>query len=501
MWSRIRSDTGGDWMTTDLLADKEGQLAQTAGKVVPGRSTRGARWGWGGLAVVFLALGTAGGFWLTARGEHHAKNSERDRHSESSTVAKVQVARPERGGMERVTSQPGTIRAFEFAPLFSKVSGFVNTLNVDRGSRVKKGDLLAKIYDPERDVAVLQTQASLDHAKATVAQAQADILTAEASVSAAKAKQHEAKATHDQMTAKRDYRRKEYQRISDLVARGSVEEKLKDEQLDEYHSSEAALLSSEAGIETAAALLAEAQAKVEKAKADKKAAEAQVEVASANLQMAKVFVEYTKILSPYDGVVIYRGESVHPGSFVRAADEGGNQPLLTVAMVSKMRTIVPIPDREVPYCNVGDPATVTIDALGSRIFPGKISRVAESEDVNDRTMRAEIDLDNSDGLLRDGMFGRAFIVLEKLITNLAVPSSCLINRNGKGEGAVLVVKDGKVHRAKVHVGMDTGLLAEIVDGLSENDQVILQPDPSVAEGTDVEVVSVASPPKKVSGTE
>jgi HlyD family secretion protein len=165
-----------------------------------------------------------------------------------------------------------------------------------------------------------------------------------------------------------------------------------------------------------------------------------------------------------------------------------------------MRTIVPIPDREVPYCNVGDPATVSVDALGSRVFPGKVSRVAESEDINDRTMRAEIDLENPDGVLRDGMFGRAFIVLEKLITNLAVPSSCLIDRNGKGEGAVLVVRDGKVRRVKVHVGMDTGLHAEIVDGLGADAEVVVQPDPSVTDGTEVETESAPSAPKPGAGT-
>ena len=70
----------------------------------------------------------------------------------------MQVVKPERGGMERTTNQPGTVRAFEFAELFAKVSGFVKTLNVDRGSRVKKDELLAEIYDPERDVAVEQAR-------------------------------------------------------------------------------------------------------------------------------------------------------------------------------------------------------------------------------------------------------------------------------------------------------------------------------------------------------
>ena len=81
------------------------------------------------------------------------------------------------------------------------------------------------------------------------------------------------------------------------------------------------------------------------------------------------------------------------------------------------------------------------------------------------------------------MFGRADILLEKVVKNLTIPSSCLIDRNGKGDGAVMVVTDGKIHRASVKIGMDTGLRAEIVRGLANNAQVVLQPDPSIADGT------------------
>jgi HlyD family secretion protein len=489
-------------MTIDQIAVKDEPVAaqphENPGRV---RSPRGSGWGWLGLILVVLTLAGAGGLWFIAYGNPQAKEGEKANAAESrhgkNNLVKVQVIKPERGGMERVTSQPGTIRAFEFAPLYTKVSGFIKTLNVDRGSKVKKGDLLAEIYDPERDVAVVQAEASLEHSKAAVAQARANILTANASVQAAKAKQNEAKATLVQQIAKRDYRRKEYERISELVERKSVEERLKDEQLDEYHGAEAGVLAAQAGIETAAALLAEAEAKVEKAKADLKAAEAQVQVAEANLQMAKVFVQYTRIEAPYDGVVIFRGEAVHPGSFVRAADQGGgSEPLLTVAMTVKMRTIVPVPDRDVPYCHVGDPATVTLDAYAGRVFQGKVDRTAESETLNDRLMRVEIDLDNTDGILRDGMFGRADILLEKVVKNLTVPSSCLIDRDGKGDGAVMVVIGGKIKRANVKVGMDTGIRAEIVHGLGENDQVIVQPDPSMADGTPVQVEAVAQSDNK-----
>ena len=251
-----------------------------------------------------------------------------------------------------------------------------------------------------------------------------------------------------------------------------------------------------AGIATAAAQLDEAIAAVAKAKADLKAAEAGVKVGKANLDMAKVFVEYTKILSPYDGVVIQRGESVHPGTFVRSASEGNGVPLFTVAEDDKMRTIVLVPDRDVPYCKVGDPATVQIDALSGKIFKATVSRIAASEDLKDRTMRVEIDLDNADLALRDGMFGRAEILLEKLIKNLSIPSSCLVQRNGRGEGAVVVVKNGELHRVPVRVGLDDALRVEVISGLNEGDEVVLRPDASVPDGTKVRAEAAKTTPEK-----
>jgi RND family efflux transporter MFP subunit len=485
-------------MTTDTVAVKDEPVAsQPYQGPQPGHPPRRVAWAWPGLVLVVLAVGGIGGLLRTGSENQLPKADEKGGHAltghDNPDAVRVQVIKPERGGMERVTNQPGTIRAFEYALLYTKVSGFIKSLNVDRGSRVKKGQLLAEIDDPERDVAVIQASAGLEHAKATVAQAEASIMTAQATVLAARAKQTEARATLDKVLASRDYRKREFDRISELVERKSVEERLKDEERDQYLSAEAAVQSSRAGIETAAAFVSEADAKVAQARADKKAAEAQVQVADANLQMARVFVQYTRIESPYDGIVIYRGESIHPGSFVRAADQGASQePVLTVAMTARMRTIVPVPDRDVPFCHVGDPATVTLDAFPEHVYHGKVDRMSESETLNDRLMRVEIDLENPDGLLRDGMFGRADILLEKLIKNLTVPSSCLIDRNGKGEGAVIVVRDGKLHRAAVHVGMDTGLRAEIVDGITDHDQVVLQPDSSIAEGTAVETEPVSA---------
>jgi HlyD family secretion protein len=458
----------------------------------------GSRWVRIILVVMGLSAAGSGAAYFLAYMKGQDNKDVEKRHakggSESATgKPRVQVVTPERGGMERTTNQPGTVRAFEYAELFAKVSGFVKTLNVDRGSRVKKGDLLAEIYDPERDVAVEQAAAALEHAHAEVAQAQSSILTAQASVLAAKAQQNEAKAVLKQRNAERDYRKKQYIRFTELVRKGDIEERVADEQHDNYLSAEGAVDSAQAGIETAAAGFAEASAAVEKARADLKAAEAKVKVSEANLDMAKVFVQYTKILAPYEGVVTSRGDSVHPGTFIRSASEGMSVPMLTVARDDKMRTIVLVPDRDVPYCQVGDPATVQLDALAGRVFKARVSRIAESEDLKDRTMRIEIDIENPDRALRDGMFGRAEILLEKLIKNLSIPSSCLVQRNGKGEGAVFVVKDGELHRVPIRVGLDNGLRVEVTSGLNETDQVVLRPDASVPEGTKVQADAVKSP--------
>ncbi len=423
-------------------------------------ATRSA-WVWLGLVALALAVFGVGGYAYFTEQEHAQKRKSEhaaDGQAAADTVPTVKVVRPVKGGMARITSQPGTIRAHEYAELYTKVSGFIRELNVDRGSPVKQGQLLAVIYDPERDVAVLQAEASLDHAKAQVTQAEANIQTAQATILAAQSTTKEARALYDKAIAQRDYRKKEYDRIADLVVRRAAEKRLEDEEHDNYMSAEADVLAGEAGMETAAAKLVEAKAKLELAKADLKVAKAKVQLADADLKMANVFVEYTRMLSPYEGYVTFRGEGVHRGAFVRSATESGpHQPLLTVAYTKKMRTIVPIPDSQVPYVKVGNPATVTLDALAGREFPGSVSLISESEDLNDRTMRVEINLDNPDGFLRDGMFGRATIVLEKEIKNWTVPSSCLVDRNGKGEGAILVVKDGKIHKVNVHVGMDTGV--------------------------------------------
>ena len=118
----------------------------------------------------------------------------------------VMVVKPTKGGMERTTNQPGTIRAFEFANLYAKVSGYLKELKVDRGDRVKEGQLLTKVYDPELEVAVLQAEAALQRSQAAVKQTEARVRTAKVGVLAAEAKVKQANAIHEEAVAQRTYR-------------------------------------------------------------------------------------------------------------------------------------------------------------------------------------------------------------------------------------------------------------------------------------------------------
>ena len=155
---------------------------------------------------------------------------------------------------------------------------------------------------------------------------------------------------------------------------------------------------------------------------------------------------YTEIHSPYDGVITAR--NYFRGDFIQsAADQGQTLPILAVARTDKLRVVVMVPDRDVPFVDRGDPAYVHVDALPGREFEAVVSRYSESEDPGDRTMHTEVDLDNSDAKLQVGMYGGVRLVLQQPESEaLTLPASSLIERDGKGNGAVYVVRDGKINQ-------------------------------------------------------
>ena len=145
-----------------------------------------------------------------------------------------------------------------------------------------------------------------------------------------------------------------------------------------------------------------------------------------------------------------------------------------------------------PFVGVGNPAKVEIDALPGEEFQGKVSRMADAEDPETRTMRVEVDLPNSDGTLREGMYGSVTIRLNQGKKVFTVPSSCLVGNVNQGRGNVYVVENGMARSRAVTVGTDNGVATEILKGLGDQDEVVSRHSGALADGTPVEVVPAAS---------
>ena len=439
------------------------------------------------LAIAAVVALAAGGVYYATRHGKEAAPAGGVEHGDEDMPAgavPVDVVHPRRGGIERVTTQAGSVHAFEHASLYAKVSGYLKAQGVDIGDRVKRGQLLAEIDDPEVDKAVEQNVAALDHSRAKVKVAEAKVRSAGAARQASEALVKQMEAQVAAKVSNQDLQTKQLRRIAGLVASNAVEKKLEDEQQDRYDVAKADLGVARAEVISAQADVLSKAALVEEAEADLAESRADVEIAQANLARAKVMQDYTRITSPYDGVVTTR--SFHRGDFIRSASEGGSVPVLAVARTDLMRVVLPVPDLDVSFVDRGDKAVVQIDALRGRKFPGEVARFAEKEDPESRNMRTEVDLANPDGKLQEGMYGKVTVILQEASKDgVTIPSSGLINQSGSGEGSVYVIKDGKAHKVAVHVGNDNGVEAEVLSGLTPADRVITSYNGPLTEGTPV----------------
>jgi HlyD family secretion protein len=441
------------------------------------------------VTVVLICGGIAAGAYFASESERNAaavNASERvNRRSEGghtevegegqSSGTKVEISKPHRGGIERTTTQPGTVMSFESARLFSKVSGYLKEQSlhgesVDIGTPVKKGDLLAVIDMPELEKQVQRDEAEVEQAKAHIVQAEAHVESAKADFEATQALINEREADVEHAESTFSYRVKQYERIKKLVEDKSVEPRLLDEAEEHRDAAHAGRSSAKAAVVSAKAMSTAAKAKIDEAEADLEDAKAKLDVAKAALEKDRVFLAYTRIYSPYNGVVTFRG--FFPGEFINARDQGGTTPLLSVDRIDKMRVVLQVPDLDVPFVNAGDDAIVEIDALPGRKFKGHVARISNSEDPQTRTMRTEVDLINDKNLLRDGMYGKVTVFLEKASDALSVPSSALVGESESGKGSLYVVRGGKAHKVDVGIGADDGIHTEIVSGLNPDDDVV-----------------------------
>jgi RND family efflux transporter MFP subunit len=391
----------------------------------------------------------------------------------------VQVVRPQKGGLDRVSRQACTAEPAQQVDLFAGVAGRITHVGASLGDRVKAGQVLAEIDAPglalDREQAVagsLQAMALQQEARARLKAADADVDAAKGVIKQRQAEEASAKA----MVALRE---KQSTLLKEVVARGGAGQ-------DDVLKQEALLLAAKAAEQVAAVGVENAKADHEVRQRKLAEVEAAIETAKANLKAAEVAVRradlaltQTKVTSPIDGVVT---QAFHrTGEYVRPADAGA-RPLFVVIRADVIRVVTEVAQQDIARAELGLPVEVEFFALPDARFAGKISRTGFVIDPKTGTMRAEVSLPNPEGKLRPGMAGVATLQLGKGPADaLRLPKQAVVrvqrNQPGKSEwpDAVYVYRDGKARLTQVGVTNRDGDTVEIASGLTTDDQVVSDP--------------------------
>jgi len=136
-----------------------------------------------------------------------------------------------------------------------------------------------------------------------------------------------------------------------------------------------------------------------------------------------------------------------------------------------LRLVVPVPESAVPQLQLGSAVQVHVSAM-NRDFEGRVARFADALNDETRTMHTEIDVENSDGTLKEGMYAEAKIILKQQNDALTIPIQAL-ERNSSGGTVLIVDAEGRVEERQVKLGVESSDRVEILAGVAENDRVII----------------------------
>jgi len=321
---------------------------------------------------------------------------------------------------------PATTTAFEAANIFARATGYIVERDVDIGSRVKGGDMLALISAPELDHQIAQAQATLAQNAATLRQTEAN----------------------------RELAAHNWARDDPLVKQGWVTRQQGD--TDRLN------------------LAAQTQAASANAAAIK-AQQAQIQV----LQQQKA---YLRVVAPFDGVITQRNIDV--GSLVQADATSGTF-MFAMAHSNVMRIQLFVPQEAAQGVAPGIAAIVRVPEIPGHPFPGKVTRIADALDPATRTLLTEIDVPNPNGELSPGMYTTVELDIPRRTPSLIVPDASVVF---DAQGLyVFVVDNGVARQRKITETRDLGTEAEVSEGVNAGERVVLNPPVDLEDGAKVKI--------------
>jgi len=367
----------------------------------------------------------------------------------------VQVAAAQDQTIHREITVDAILYPRDQAAITPRISAPVRRFYVDRGSRVRAGQLLAELEN--RDLA----SAALDN-QGTYQQAEAD-----------------------------------YQSVAQKAQQGV---KLAKQQLDAaeklFHNRELLLQQGAASardVEDARIALTQTQNQYEIAQKqyDLKASEGQLASAKAKAEQAKAQLAYTSIVSPINGVVTDR--PVYPGEIAPSGS-----PILTVMDLSQVIARAHVSQQNASQLKVGDPATIS--APGVAPVPGKVSLVSPALDPNSTTVEVWVQAANPGEQLRPGASAQVMILAQTVLHAVVIPVAALLT-GADGMASVIVLDSAnKPHKQNVSLGIRDGDGVQVTQGLQPGERVVTvgafelaSEDPDVLEKTAIQVQSSKSP--------
>jgi RND family efflux transporter MFP subunit len=320
----------------------------------------------------------------------------------------VEVTRVGRGRVSQVLTVVGNLIGEQTVDVVPRTGGRITSINIKLGDRVRRGQTLAKIEDREIVEQVRQAEASHQVGQATIRQREADLNLAQTNV----------------------------ERSRNLYGRQLLPKQTLDDAEARYTSAVAAL----------------------------DLARAQLAQSAARLQELRINLSHTSVVSPVDGFVARRDLDI--GAFA-----SNNAPVASVVDISSLRLVANVVEKDLRAVTVGDRAAVSVDAFPGETFAGRIARLSPVLDPTTRTAQMEVEIPNSQFRLKPGMYARVDLTVEDKEGVLVIPKISLIDSEGQ-RGVYQPTNDNKARFKPVKVGIENNETAEILEGLSEGEQIV-----------------------------
>ena len=343
----------------------------------------------------------------------------------------VTVVAVESQRLDTTLSLPAQVTPYEVVDVYPKVTGFIETMAVDRGSHVRAGDLIARLSAPE-----LVAQRS---------HAEAEVQSAEAQLSAAQAKFAADHGTflHLQTASQ----------TPGVVAKNDL-------------------------------LVAEQTAMADRAQEE--AAAKNVQAARDSLRGVTQLESYLDIRAPFDGYVTVR--NLHPGALVGpASGEPGAQPIVRIETTNRLRVVVPVPEAYAAGVGAGQQVNFTVPAYPGRNFHAPIARIAHDINQTTRTMQVELDFHNAELQVTPGSFASVEWPIRRSYATLFAPTSAVTTDLQRT--FVIRVRDGKAAWVDVKTGATANGKIEVFGQLQAEDIVVRNATDSIRDGAPVSIAA------------